>query len=1154
MKKLLLLSLMTLLSVTAVMAQNSALKLMGNGIDHPTGNIGGSGGNTWTYTCPGSYFNTWNIVQNNKIYFRPIVDNGGNNERELFPNGDYTITNSGSSYEFKYNYGNDNHGGGSVAIDLPNDYANKTFTFYLSNYVTNDSESPKITVTVSWTPALKLKSTLDSFVGTAYDSYDSSTGEYTWTWTRSDLSGKSGGDKLYFYLYNADNTTSYGCWSGHDNSEFDMTTDGGWYECNEGSNQFFVTHTEGNSYVIKAKYETNSAGSEKVWKIHVDVDAPIKLTSTIDSWRGTGYESEDNGVYTWTWTKQQLSGYAEGAKLEFYLTQGSNNYGSYDHNGANEFDMTNFSGWYGCLTGSTYHFYVTYSKGNTYTIQAKKNGSNWDVQLITIDGVHDYYWVSPQITNNQKLDYFKMVPSRNRSRNGGDGKTSTKYFSFTIKDNDLKKWDGSAWQSGDEVQWYVVRDDDAKWFRPTTDNIHQDIETTSNIYDDPNRTDDEDFHTVSLTDCGTIDKNNNYYLSFTKGEEVSYTFILNSKPSTGSGNLFVDAPVNGRRADTSGSNNSNGYEYFLIGNFTSATNVENIDISNTEHPMTKLYYKDGNEYSSTVASPDSIVYQCKVDKPNGGWGDLYLLINPANNTTNADANWKKVYRPLISLYNNLDGRALVGGLTKCGGGWTDSNPGDQALNPEPSEFYSGYTFRFNATTMTYNLKFHSSLYLVGDAVTADGKGGSWDLDGTTNQTAYLIPLNATQETNHFRNKVTFKNGAKEGTDNGKGFRFLVKEDENTDAPYNRNWGEDANAPKFTSLEENVAHYAGTDTQYKNYLKYNTGNAFNTDRTGGDTNNKDIIFDLPDGEYTINFFNYGENSYYTIEREAELRDFNDVVYKGTERTILGRGGYNFFRVWSDYIAWNKPEDVDVYVVTNFSPSGGANEDFDWHAASITLTKQNINYIPANTGVILAMKTDKNSLKGGMYYDEVKDADKATNTGYNNAWMQMTPYTEPGATVDNKGVLIPLYQATNLQRYEGEGSEEKANYLFGFYRANRVIANYDGDQEDFLLGFWQTTGVGNTYPNSAFLQLTRAQSDALGVGASYTVSEGGSGAPAFMLLFDDSGSDTVTGITDVNVQTPAQQLTNDHWYTLEGVRISAPTTKGIYIHGGKKVIVR
>ena len=878
----------------------------------------------------------------------------------------------------------------------------------------------------------------------------------------------------------------------------------------------------------------------------------IQLKSTIDSWHGTNYDSYENGVYTWTWNKTQLSGISAGTLIKFKLYDPDTEkwYGP----SSNDTDPTNNTWSDNSVSSDSKYWYTTHQKGYTYTIEAKKSGSQWQIRYIRNEEDHDYYWVSPEITNNQKWEYFKMVPSRHRQYDGnnqvGDGKISDKYFSFTIKDDDLRNWDGTPLSPGTKIRWYVVRDDDAKWFRPT-ENMDKGTTYDGN-YTGPNNG-ITDFSYNNFEGIGTT-TNRDTYISFSKDARKSYTFILNAKPSdpTNLGNLYVDSPIDGVGITT--------IDYYLIGNFSSASGNVPITIDNTRK-MDKLWYKNGTEYNSTnvtsdvEAAPDSVVYQYYVKKPNEGWGDLYLLINPGGNNE-----WKYVYRPLISLYNCLDGRALVGGLTKAGIGSINNGAdrGDQSLNPEPSDFYSGYTLRFNATTMTYHLEFHTSLYLVGDAVTADGKGGKWDLTAPD----ALIPLKATQDSRHFRNTVTFVNGAVSGTDNtGKGFRFLLKEDENTAPTYKINWGENTNAPRWRSLDESVNHFAGPDTQYKNYLLYTENGADSSTSPSGQGSN--VIFDLADGEYVINFYNYA-SPYYTIERKGEMRDYNEVIYKNQRRYILGRGetgtgnhdqrdftnAYKHFCVWSDYIAWNKPDDVDVYALTAFTPSGS-------HTATVTLTKQDISYIPAKKAVILAMKTDKNSLNGGMVYDAVKPADLLNNTGFNRVIMDMTPYATPDATLAT-GVGVeqfkPLYESTELKRYDD--ATNTANYLFGFYHANHVVAGNTYDNADFLLGFWQTTGNGSTYPNSGFLQLTREQADMLGVGAQGVVpTQNGAGAPAFLLLFEDEDSSVVTGIRDLDAEVSnVKDSADDHWYTLSGVRIAQPTAKGIYIHGGKKVIVR
>ena len=62
-------------------------------------------------------------------------------------------------------------------------------------------------------------------------------------------------------------------------------------------------------------------------------------------------------------------------------------------------------------------------------------------------------------------------------------------------------------------------------------------------------------------------------------------------------------------------------------------------------------------------------------------------------------------------------------------------------------------------------------------------------------------------------------------------------------------------------------------------------------------------------------------------------------------------------------------------------------------------------------------------------------------------------------------------------------------------------------------------------------------------------GGSSAKGFSIVFEDEES---TGISGIAETTGAQA---DVWYTLGGQRLQGkPSTKGLYIVNGKKVIVK
>lgn len=735
---------------------------------------------------------------------------------------------------------------------------------------------------------------------------------------------------------------------------------------------------------------------------------------------------------------------------------------------------------------------------------------------------HDYYWVSPQVTNNQKLPYFKLVPSRNRWRDGGNGQISSKYYTFTIQDEFIKQFNGKNMSDNTQIQWYIVRDDGKVFYRPTSplpvndnppsyDAGHQGSGTLDSHVSYKN------YWGEGYGNYMTTDATRSGSFSFSKGSAKAYTFNLNAEK----GHVFFNYTT------ASGATN---IDYYLIGNFSSAKGEVDIPITDTSHPMTKWYYK-GNEVSqSPLANADSIVYKVNVEKPALGWGDLYIDINPSGNT-----NWNNVIRPLISLGNNLDGRALHGGLVV--------NNSNQSLNPETSNDYTSYTFSFNATTFTYRLEFHTSLYLVGPGVSAtEGEKGSWDLSDVTSSDP-RIRLTATQEKDHYRNRVYFTQGEP--------FRFIKNTDESTNLNYAYTWMENNNAPKFSSATTDSQYTPGNETQYKNNLEIQdgTGSSSNTAPSG-----TSVTFDLPTGWYYVNFYPNAATPYYTIEHSMELRDFNDVYYRnaaGTaeQRNVLGRNDYNFLRVWSDHIAWNKPDNIDVFVVSAF------NHDASSHTTTAKLTKLDVDYIPAKTGVILGCKLSKDNLTSGLVYDNA--ATLAWDNGedvnyYNTLTAELTPYSAASTTYSEESKLIPLYEATNLQRFINEGGTDYANYLFGFYRCKKYQKNYTGNDNDFQMGFWLTTGIGTTYANSAFLHLTKAQAEDLGVGTAYDTSASAASAPAFMLLFDESDDNVITGISDITTA-KGNSVASQGWYTLQGVRTAKPTQRGIYIYNGKKVIV-
>jgi hypothetical protein len=923
---------------------------------------------------------------------------------------------------------------------------------------------------------------------------------------------------------------------------------------NSGDGAYMVTGINKDAeYTIMYVSTTRNGGTISITGPDTE-NKNIKLRGSYsnDNWATSTAYTFSDGIYTWEFDK---SGFPSGTKFKlFEYVDGTN-------------DL-----WYGNGKEVTEDWSNEFSNGGDMSVsyndelikisvQAKKSNGKWMIRIVKTYEPHDYYWVSPQVTNNQKWPYFKLTALRDRSGSFGDGKISDKYFTFTIKNDDLRRYDHrTAIDDGEKIEWYIARDDDAVWFRPSTDNpTPTESNTSLNIGNSEGYDDNIGYR--NFNDCKVYDATNTHMFAFNKGANStntsdtdykntvkSYTFILNSRKSNDDtkGNVYFNYAHNDSPVTTG--------DCYLLGNFKSASETEYVCNpgeavypGNTYGPrkMTKYWYVGSTKYESEHNPCDSIVYEIKVDKPTAGWGNLYLDINPGSNTS-----WDKVYRPLISLGNTLDGRALIGGLTTAGAGM-DNNVGDQSLNPETSNDYTSYTLRFNATTYTYQLEFHTSLYLVGLGVSAtEGKQGSWDLSNVTSFDP-RIRLTATQEKDHYRNRVYFTQGQP--------FRFIKNIDESATPTYENSWMENDYAPKWegASADGDYYPYNATqlqyETQYKNYLS--TGSTVPSD------NDNSILFDLPTGWYYVNFYPNADKPYYTIEHSMELRDFNEVYYRtagiAEKRNVQGRNDYNFLRVWSDHIAWNKPDDIDVFVVSAFD------RNTETHETTATLKKLDGNYIPANTGVILGCKLSKNNLTSGLVYDNAATLayGKGENVNYyNTLTAELTPYSDPSTTSLEESKLIPLYKETSLQRFSddtGIGTGDGyANYLFGFYRCKKYKQNYSGKDNDFDMGFWLTTGIGQTYANSAFLHLTKEEAEDLGVGTAYPTANDTSAsrasAPAFMLLFDESDDNVITGISDITTA-KGNSVASQGWYTLQGVRTPKPTQRGIYIYNGKKVIV-
>ena len=427
----------------------------------------------------------------------------------------------------------------------------------------------------------------------------------------------------------------------------------------------------------------------------------------------------------------------------------------------------------------------------------------------------------------------------------------------------------------------------------------------------------------------------------------------------------------------------------------------------------------------------------------------------------------------------------------------------------------------------------TSVSMVGDAIPGTLKeDGSWDF---TSKAADMIYDDVEQ---CYTTTLVTTVG-----DGEKHFRFVGNHDPKI------NWFEDTNtdASKMAKTPYTNSDKEGhsADANDPNKVNYTEDGA----NPGEDWN---IIWNRPAGRWTVRLYFYTRNVggvlktdyYYTItaNHDLVLRDFDKVQYKNEgERNILLRGGYKFFRTWSDKNAWKVSDDVDIFIVVDKTPKVD-NSEFSLKKIS---GSGHANVIPANVGVILATKKDaKNIEGGGKFYA------RPSQTSYNTLVIPMEEYTGEETTADyGDNRLVTLIEAQVVPTKKGDNY----NYLFGFYRANKVSDNPDYKANDFLLGFWLSKGAGLFYSNSAYLPVSEAAAKKMNLGVSYNDFDPTTGAkkvPA--LLFDFANVDVTTGINEVVNQ--STKLNDGKYYTLSGQQVEKPTAGGIYIRNGRKFVVK
>ena len=471
--------------------------------------------------------------------------------------------------------------------------------------------------------------------------------------------------------------------------------------------------------------------------------------------------------------------------------------------------------------------------------------------------------------------------------------------------------------------------------------------------------------------------------------------------------------------------------------------------------------------------------------------------------------------------------------------------GHNTVANEPGNHGIGGEILKASSQITDNDKPITSVQIVGNGVV-----GSWKLKDAQEMT-YNKKLDCWE--------YTFRTEKPESADNK--FRFIAN------GSWKYNWGEDSTEP---SKQARTPYTDTTKPGLEASLKEPNELGFTKNGTerGGEGTYGDMIFNRPAGEWTIRLY----------IRTLETEDGNGYVARHAY-TITGSESKDiyltyrkdrFIRTYSNDKPMNPVDDnVKIYEVYKYEKPDGRDADNIYERGTVHLRR--LKYVPANVGVVLIGEapagTHTDGEKVAFSLLERTEESVKPDGDYRQVWTKSEEYIAKGDQWNN--YLVPTVTAVNdLGNAKVESGKITYRYfgLGNYYRTkyHQSLGNTD-TQEDYI-GFFRFTANGKSGANKAYLSIPANAEVGNGVGATYGFidyngqllgNEDGDNEsimPAqfakMALVFDDlvDGNET-TGIKELETK----KMNNNKYYNLQGIEIAHPV-KGIYIHNGKKIIVK
>lgn len=462
----------------------------------------------------------------------------------------------------------------------------------------------------------------------------------------------------------------------------------------------------------------------------------------------------------------------------------------------------------------------------------------------------------------------------------------------------------------------------------------------------------------------------------------------------------------------------------------------------------------------------------------------------------------------------------------------NANRGDNDLAQKSGSY--GMSGSFSVINNTNTADYPNSISLVGDAIP-----GTTNEDGSWNWASKAAKM--TYDANERCYKVTI-----ETTDANyeRSFRFVG----NHSQAYN--WHEDTTTDESKMAKSDNKNATGHSClpSDPNFLSYTTTGA--TTATEAENN-----------------INWNRKAGIHVVKLYIITDGDTPIYKYTIETTENIGipftyrAGKFIRTYSNKVAMNVvSKNVKVYEAYRYDK---AQDETDIYSPG-TLHLRQLNYIPANVGVVLIGTVPApNELSDGDKLDftlrkRTDDEDSAVDaTQYVNVWTKASEYT--GQPWNN--FLAPTVEANNsLGNIEKVGETVTYRYygLGNYHRTNYYKTHPEAKDEADYIGFFRLTPDGRSGANKAYLRMPASEEveggkfgfidyNAHFIGPK---DEDDASLAKMMIVFDDEEMGGVTEIKNVETVKPHH---DNAYYTLQGIKVLTPT-KGIYIHNGKKIVIK